>query len=152
MLTLGARLIFLKRRNIAQLTTKELIEMSQWNTYQRNPFTNAKEVIGETLEYLNHEIKDSAYHAKFNPNNDKKYAVIQCVKHDDTGMSPLSVTISSAIVLEWLNNIDTILVKGRSLMFRFTYDETAKSGEPKWGIEYMLDSYETGEEYTEPEL
>jgi len=137
MLTLRARLRFFTNRNIAELSIKGLTEMTSWNTYQRTPFTNAKEVIGETLEYLDHSIKASGFHPKFNPDNDKKYAIIQCVKHGDNGMTPLSVTIGSAIILDWLNNVSSFLVQGQLLFFRFLYNDKANPGEPKWSVEYM---------------
>jgi len=137
MLTLRAKINFLKNRNIAEIGLKELNDMPGWNTYQRNPYVNSKEVIGETLEYLNHSIKKSAFHPQFNPDNDKEYAVIECVQHSDNGMLPLSITNNSGLIIAWLKNIQTILTPGQLLFFRLTYNEKAKAGTQKWGIEYM---------------
>jgi len=137
LLTLGARIRFLTNRNIAEISTKEISEMATWNTYQRNPYVNSKEVVGETLEYLNHSIKKSAFHPQMNPNNDKEYAVIECVKHDENGMTPLTITNNSGLIIAWLKNIKSILEPGKLTFFRLIYNEKAKAGTQRWGIEYM---------------
>lgn len=155
-MNLNARLQFLKNRNIAEISIKELMSMPAWNKYKRSEFVKSHELIGETLEYLDHKIKKSAYHPQFNKDNDKEYAIIEVVKHDRNGMSPMTVVNNSGTVLDWLRKINSILIPDKILFFRFTYDETAKAPKPKWGIEYTHEDKSGDEipglEYNEPDL
>jgi len=111
--------------------------MSIWESYNPNSqLVSAKEVIGETLEYLDHTEKQSAPHPRYNPNGDKQYAIINVIQHTaEGGEIPLSVTSGSIMILKWLRHLDRTLEKGEKVLFRFTYDDAAPSGSPRWGVE-----------------
>ncbi len=132
MQTLRAKINFLLGRNIRSIGVKELTEMA-WETYQSNsPLVPAKDLIGETLEYLDHSIQPS----KFNPT--QRFAIIQCIHHKSDGIQrPVSVTANSSIILRWLNDRQ---IKG---FFRFTYNPDGKT---RWGIEVQIDNDQTDDD------
>ncbi len=110
--------------------------MSIWDTYIGNsPLVQARDLVGETLEYLDHTVRKSAYHPKFNPNNDKNFAVINAIHHSGDTPRPVSVAIGSPLIMNWLKHIERSIQPGEKIYFRLTYDDKVPSGTARWGVE-----------------
>lgn len=115
--------------------------MSVWSSYNPNiKLTPAKQVIGATLEYLKHTVRESNFQ------KDDTYAIVNVMHYllDENGehalATPMMITVNSKPIIRFLDHVGTNRKTGERVFFRLTYDENGKDlgkgkGKLKWGVE-----------------